>query len=381
MEAEIRQFLKANMTSEERLQQLVAPTGPDGVHPANGWIYDAELGFKHAKTRHKSDGVGGSATFYDYEPGGARRLVNFPERPCRLHTYGNSFTHCDQVNDGETWQEYLAAHLQEPVRNYGVGGYSVYQAYRRMRLVHQSGVPADYIILNIYSDDHYRNLVSWLRRSDQGFTRPHLRVNVAANTFVERVGPIPSADRMHRMRNLDFLYDTFKDDPLLYYAMALGSETEAAAGYLARACELLGVAMPSGAGSDIEAAAEAVFTEAALFSTRQVVQLVETFCDENRIELMFVLSIAERTLRSVLGGGERFDRGFADWLAARGRPIVDMCDRFEDEFDHSTRETDPFLERYYMGHHKPFGNAYTAWAVADTVVAWLDPKPAPYRQR
>ena len=29
------------------------------------------------------------------------------------------------MNDGETWQEYLAAHLREPIRNYGVGGYSV----------------------------------------------------------------------------------------------------------------------------------------------------------------------------------------------------------------------------------------------------------------
>jgi hypothetical protein len=48
-------------------------------------------------------------------------------RACRVHTYGDSFTHCDQVSDGETWQEFLAAHLQEPVKNFGVGGYSVFQ--------------------------------------------------------------------------------------------------------------------------------------------------------------------------------------------------------------------------------------------------------------
>ena len=28
--------------------------------------------------------------------------------------------------------EYLAAHLGEPLRNFGVGGYGVYQAYRRL---------------------------------------------------------------------------------------------------------------------------------------------------------------------------------------------------------------------------------------------------------
>ena len=53
-------------------------------------------------------------------------------RPCRINTYGDSFTQCHQVSDGETWQEYLAAHLGEPIRNFGMGGYGAYQAYRRM---------------------------------------------------------------------------------------------------------------------------------------------------------------------------------------------------------------------------------------------------------
>ena len=26
----------------------------------------------------------------------------FADRPCRVNTYGDSFTHCDQVSDGET---------------------------------------------------------------------------------------------------------------------------------------------------------------------------------------------------------------------------------------------------------------------------------------
>jgi len=34
---------------------------------------------------------------------------------------GDSFTHCDQVSDGETWQEFLASHIREPVKNFGVG--------------------------------------------------------------------------------------------------------------------------------------------------------------------------------------------------------------------------------------------------------------------
>ena len=48
---------------------------------------------------------------------------------------GDSFTHCDQVSDGETWQEFLASHIREPVKNFGVGGYSVFQAVKRMERV------------------------------------------------------------------------------------------------------------------------------------------------------------------------------------------------------------------------------------------------------
>lgn len=127
MEERIREFLQAtNMTSEERLQQIVAPTGSDGVHPSDGWIYDPDLGFKHTKACHNGDGVNGTDTFYDYD--GARRLLNFRDRLARIQTYGDSFT---QLRPGQRWgdlQENLAAHLQWPIRNYGVGGYSLYQA-------------------------------------------------------------------------------------------------------------------------------------------------------------------------------------------------------------------------------------------------------------
>lgn len=46
--------------------------------------------------------VDGLRGFYAYEVDGSRRVVNFPDQACRVHPYGNSFTHCDQVSDGET---------------------------------------------------------------------------------------------------------------------------------------------------------------------------------------------------------------------------------------------------------------------------------------
>ena len=62
-----------------------------------------------------------------------RKTINYADKKCRINAYGDSFTQCHQVSDGETWEEILAAHFGEPIRNFGVGGWSVYQAYLRMK--------------------------------------------------------------------------------------------------------------------------------------------------------------------------------------------------------------------------------------------------------
>ncbi len=109
--------------------------------------YDAGLGYLHVDRDFK-EGIHGSVCSYRYDRLGARRTIAHGDKPCRINTYGNSFTSCEQVSDGETWQEVLAAHLGEPIRNFGIGGYSVYLAYLRM-LREEKRSPAKFIIFNI----------------------------------------------------------------------------------------------------------------------------------------------------------------------------------------------------------------------------------------
>jgi hypothetical protein len=54
------------------------------------------------------------------------------DRPL-LATFGDSYTHCDEVADAETWQSYLAEELRADVYNFGVGGYGPDQALLRYR--------------------------------------------------------------------------------------------------------------------------------------------------------------------------------------------------------------------------------------------------------
>src|SRR6185503_914700 len=69
------------------------------------------------------DGINQSSTISTSQSNGMRTAHAYVDKPCRINTYGDSFTLCHQVSDSETWQEYLAGHLGEPIRNFGMGGF------------------------------------------------------------------------------------------------------------------------------------------------------------------------------------------------------------------------------------------------------------------
>src|ERR1051325_9524551 len=143
----LRQALEQSAFPRQALERFLDPDFPSWAK------HDPELGYRLSPVVVR-DGVDDARCIYTYEPNGARRIIHCRERPCRINTYGDSFTMCHQVSDGETWQEVLAAHCGEPVRNFGVGGAGVYQAYRRMKAVESAADDAPYVILNICSVDH-----------------------------------------------------------------------------------------------------------------------------------------------------------------------------------------------------------------------------------
>jgi len=118
------------------------------------WVrFDRDVGYVLGNYMPR-DGMDNSSSISTIQANGARRSFMYSDRPCRINTYGDSFTQCNQVNDGETWQEYLAGHLGEPVGNFGVGGFGVYQAYRRMIREEKTDHGAEHVILYIWGDDH-----------------------------------------------------------------------------------------------------------------------------------------------------------------------------------------------------------------------------------
>lgn len=119
MPTTLRSFLAAVTPERSLIDRLLDPR-------SSFWhALDPELGYV-LKDSMLPDGLDGCYTLLRYLPGRERNRVNYAGEPCRINTYGDSFTQCAQVSDGETWQEYLAAHFGEPMRNFGVGGYGVY---------------------------------------------------------------------------------------------------------------------------------------------------------------------------------------------------------------------------------------------------------------
>ncbi|MFC1636190.1 hypothetical protein ACFL5Z_15270 [Planctomycetota bacterium] len=382
-DARVRKYLRSLMPSREQVDVFIrGRQGPEKLSRNQGWIFDGELGWILCDSvRPRS--VDGSKGFYRYEIDGARKVVNFSDKPCRIHTYGNSFTHCDQVSDGETWQEYLAAHLQEPIRNYGVGGYGVYQAHRRMLKV-EKATPAEYIILNIWDDDHYRNLDSWRairfgHRTPCGYTLPYLRVNVREDRCEQMENLCREPEGVYRLCDEEFVRRMFSDHPVLSVALCTRGGAKATRKLLKSISTAFGIYDEKILALETTEAIRKIHTEAALYATQNIVTWTEQFVEKTGKKLMLILSFGRGNIARALQGMPRFDQSLVDWLKDKPYPVIDMRDCFKAEYAQFKTDVNTYLKRYYIGHHNPAGNFFTAWVLKNRLVEWLDPRPAPYQ--
>jgi hypothetical protein len=328
--------------------------------------YDPELGYLHIDRDFK-EGVDGAICSYRYDKWNARRTIAYADKPCRINTYGNSFTSCEQVSDGETWQEYLAAHLGEPIRNFGIGGYSVYQAYLRMKREEQR-VPAKYIIVNIFDHDHYRNLLSW-QRFRFGVNNkspcppvPHVKVDPDKGTFVEVPNPCPTNESLYRLCDLEEAYAALEGD----YSLQL---------YAARDWDKNQRAKTLPGSDDFD---DVDYTRRALYATTRIVDKIEEYAAREKKQVLYVLSYAAERIKRTVKEGRRFDQSLVDFLDHRKLPYVDLLSAHVAESKQFSGDIDAYLARYFIGHYNPLGNFFCAHALKDKLVKMLAPPPPAY---
>lgn len=368
--------------------------------------FDPELGYLQTDYVFR-DGMDGTLSEYRYEKGGQRKMVNYADRPCRLNTYGNSYTQCAQVSDGETWQEVLAAHFREPIRNFGVGGYGVYHAYlRAMRHEADKSLAADHIILNIWDDDNMRNIdaarwirVAWMCRDlprgkgknaypVHGFPWCHVRFDLKSGKWLELPGICKKATDLRKLVGGENYYNTYKDDQGAHlYCLREGGD--APVGELEQIAEAFGLKVNLRTSNRAKRTADAkkLHVTYGLRSTMFIVDKMKKWAKANGRNLMLILSYDVPQVQQYLRDGTRFDDILVDYVKKSGLPYVDTLAKVGREFKDYKLSINKFCERLYVsragaqvfGHYTPSGNFWFANAVRREIATWLDPKPPAYQ--
>src|SRR5262245_33062996 len=185
--------------------------------------FDPVTGYRLGNYMPK-DGIHQSSTISTTQADGSRTAHAYVDRPCRINTYGDSFTQCHQVSDSETWQEYLAGHLGEPIRNFGMGGFGAYQAYRRMIREEQTDHGATHVIFYIWGDDHVRSLLRcrhaaiypwWNDDGGRAFHNnfwANIEMNLQTGQLEEHENLLPTPESVYKMTDPDWTVQTLKDD-------------------------------------------------------------------------------------------------------------------------------------------------------------------------
>jgi hypothetical protein len=364
----------------------------DGFLRGPSWArFDPELGYVLGSFL-PADGIDGSATISTARPDGARTSFMYLGRPCRINTYGDSFTQCHQVSDGETWQEYLAAHLGEPIRNFGMGGYGAYQAYRRMLREERTDHGAGYLIFYIWGDDHIRSLlrcrraITYPKWDDQGGRLfhgnfwPNLELDLETGQFVEQESLLPTTDSLYRMCDPEWMVEHLKDDlALQLYAFKLHYIRELDRPPIERLAVRLDYPMNWNDPASLRTQAGGLLDRYSLRATRLVLEKARRFADGTGKKLMVVLFDPYRALEQMRQGQKRYDQEVVDYLAAEGFNVFDMNEVHLRDFRRSQLPYSDYLKQFFIGHYNPRGNHFFAYSIKSKVVDWLDPKPITYR--
>jgi len=376
------QYLRESAVSRDVIDRFLR--GPSWAQ------FDPELGYILGNYL-PADGIDGSSTISTVQPNGARTSFMYAGRKCRINTYGDSFTQCHQVSDGETWQEYLAGHLGEPLRNFGMGGYGVYQAYRRMLREERKNHAAEYLIFYIWGDDHIRSLLrcrhaityrNWNHgrgRAFHGNFWPNVEMDLQTGRLVEKESLLPTASALYRMTDPQFMVDRLKDDlALQLYAFKRGFIQNLDREAIDKLAARLNYTMDWGKAATLTEQAGELLDRYSLRATRFILEKARDFARQNGKKLLVVLFDPGRAMNEIRERGARYDQEIVDYLAREKYYFFDMNEVHLRDFKKYSIPFEDYRKLYFIGHYNPRGNHFFAYSIKDTVVKWLDPKPVTY---
>ena len=380
-------YLRKSVVDRKTLDVFLDPGQPSWAK------FDPVTGYRLGNYLPR-DGINRSATISTSRPDGARTAHAYVERPCRINTYGDSFTLCHHVSDGETWQEYLASHLGEPIRNFGMGGFGVYQAYRRMIREEKTDHGAEYLIFYVWGDDHVRSLLRcrhaaiypwWDDNGGRAFHNnfwANVEMNHDTGRLEERENLLPTPESVYKMTDPDWTVAALKGDLALNMMLyANGNVSDIDAGGLRKLAGHLGFEAPGlGDAQPPRALVRDLLDRYSLAATKWILSKAKAFAVENDKKLLVVLFDPGRVMRGLVDGMPRYDQPVVDFLRENDFRVFDMNVVHVDDYKSNFKVPfEQYVKRYFIGHYSPAGNHFFAHAIRDTVVDWLEPEPITYR--
>jgi hypothetical protein len=355
------------------------------------------------------DAQDNTSALYTFRQNGARTSFLYANRKPRINVYGDSFAESQQVNDGETWEEYLAGHLGEPIGNYGIGSYGVYQAYRRMIREEKTDHGAEYIIFYIWGDDPIRSLMrcrycALYRSFKEGRQTAgqfqnnfwaHLEMDLETGQFVEKENPLPTPESLYHMTDPQWMEDHLKDDLALqlsaYVEGYIDELDHERVSKLAAALDfpfdwsldtrkvVPGEFPGAPARTPMQNQAAALGSRYAQRGTIYILGKVQAFARENHKKLLVVIFDPYWVMLEMHYGLPRNDQETVNYLIKEKIDYFDMNEAHIKDFTKYRISWDEYRKLYFIGHYNPAGNHFFAYSIKDKVVEMLDPKPVTYR--
>jgi hypothetical protein len=116
-------------------------------------------------------------------------------------------------------------------------------------------------------------------------------------------------------------------------------------------------------------------------ATKVILTKAKEFAQRHDKKLLVVLFDPSRVMRALVQGKPRFDLEIVDFLKEQKFRYFDMNLMHVEDYKNFKIPFDQYLKRYFIGHYNPAGNHFFAYAIKDTVIDWLDPKPITYQNQ
>ncbi len=350
------------------------------------------------------DGQDQSTSIYSYEPTGERTKVHYADKPCRINTYGDSYTLCQQVSNGETWQEHLAAHLQEPVRNFGTGGQGVLHAFLRMKKAElKPETSGDLVVLNVFNDNHLRNLEPARRIRElcgtvipesepvkhvMGLPWTHLYYDLDQHGFVTKENPLKNPEDLFRFCEQGSFYDLAKDNVFIQL-LAMWNKVEGVEVSGAEAlAEEFGLSSLNFRDPSVQSdSAWALGLAYGIRSTQHILNEARAFTEAHGKKLLVVTSYSANVIIDATEKNTYDGRTFSEFLKGSDFHYYDTMPDYVTDFSNSKKPLMEYMYKYFVepagaavwGHLNPAGNQSYAFYVKNAIIDMLNPKPAAYK--